>query len=77
MYPYDPHRSQIERIIDGGTAAETVEERSLFPKQVFFLMSETKDSWTRLAKNMLAEIDVGLIETYRGIERLKIVEVEQ
>jgi adenine-specific DNA-methyltransferase len=74
---FDPHRSQIEGIVDDALAAETIEERSLFPKQVFFLMAETKDSWSRLAKNLLAEIDVELIETYRGIESLKIVEAEQ
>ena len=74
---FDPQRSQIEQIIDDAIAAETSEERSLFPKHVFFLMAETKDSWSRLAKNLLAEIDVELIETYRGIESLKIVEVEQ
>jgi len=41
--------------------------RSLFPKQVFFPMSGQKDGWTRLAKNLKAEIDPDLIEAYRGI----------
>jgi len=40
--------------------------RSLFPKQVFFPMSGQKDGWTRLAKNLKAEIDPDLIEAYRG-----------
>ena len=40
--------------------------RSLFPKQVFFPMSGKKDGWTRLAKNLKAEIDPDLIEAYRG-----------
>ena len=39
--------------------------RSLFPRQVFFPMSGEKDGWTRLAKNLKAEIDEELIEQYR------------
>jgi adenine-specific DNA-methyltransferase len=40
--------------------------RSLFPRQVFFPMADDKGGWTRLAKNLKAEIDEGLIEQYRG-----------
>lgn len=40
--------------------------RSLFPRQVFFPMSGEKDGWSRLAKNLKAEIDESLIEQYRG-----------
>ena len=40
--------------------------RSLFPKQVFFPMSSDKDGWSKLAKNLKAEIDEELIEAYRG-----------
>ena len=40
--------------------------RSLFPKQVFFPMSGEKDGWSRLAKNLKSEIDLDLIEAYRG-----------
>ncbi len=40
--------------------------RSLFPRQVFFPMSGEKDGWSRLAKNLKAEIDEELIEQYRG-----------
>lgn len=73
--------------------------RSLFPKQVFFPMAGENEGWSRLAKNLRAEIDETLIEAYRGtvslpfeagdnrriavkivddrgIESLKIVEVE-
>jgi adenine-specific DNA-methyltransferase len=73
--------------------------RSLFPRQVFFPMAGEKDGWSRLAKNLKAEIDEELIEAYRGtisllfevgnnkrvavkiiddrgIESLKIIEVE-
>ena len=40
--------------------------RSLYPRQVFFPMSGEKDGWSRLAKNLKAEIDEELIEIYRG-----------
>ncbi len=40
--------------------------RSLFPRQVFFPMAGPKDGWARLAKNLKAEIDQDLIESYRG-----------
>ncbi len=40
--------------------------RSLYPRQVFFPMAGEKDGWTRLAKNLKAEIDQELIEAYRG-----------
>jgi adenine-specific DNA-methyltransferase len=40
--------------------------RSLFPRQIFFPMSGPKDGWTRLAKNLKAEIDEELIEAYHG-----------
>ncbi|MFH1503801.1 MAG: site-specific DNA-methyltransferase [Candidatus Omnitrophota bacterium] len=40
--------------------------RSLFPRQVFFPMSSGKDGWNKLAKNLKAEIDQELIESYCG-----------
>ncbi len=40
--------------------------RSLFPRQVFFPMAGDGDGWTKLAKNLKAEIDEDLIEAYRG-----------
>ena len=40
--------------------------RSLLPRQVFFPMAGPKDGWSRLAKNLKAEIDEELIEAYRG-----------
>lgn len=40
--------------------------RSLFPKQVFFPMSGEANGWASLAKNLKAEIDLDLIEAYRG-----------
>lgn len=40
--------------------------RSLFPRQVFFPMAGENEGWSRLAKNLKAEIDEELIEAYRG-----------
>jgi len=40
--------------------------RSLFPRQVFFPMAGKKEGWSKLAKNLKAEIDEELIEAYRG-----------
>jgi adenine-specific DNA-methyltransferase len=40
--------------------------RSLFPRQVFFPMASEKEGWSKLARNLKAEIDEELIEAYRG-----------
>ena len=40
--------------------------RSLYPQQTFFPMSGNNDGWSRLARNLRAEIDEDLIEAYRG-----------
>jgi len=40
--------------------------RSLYPKQVFFPMAGESEGWTKLARNLKAEIDEDLIEAYRG-----------
>ncbi|MEO8664815.1 MAG: site-specific DNA-methyltransferase [Ignavibacteria bacterium] len=39
---------------------------SLFPRQVFFPMAGEKEGWSKLAKNLKAEIDEELIEAYKG-----------
>ena len=44
--------------------------RSLYPRQVFFPMSGSKDGWSRLAKNLKAQIDEELIESYQGNKSL-------
>ena len=103
---FDYYNTKTGRIDSGGTEKIAVwmldtdyDERSLYPRQVFFPMAGAKDGWARLAKNLKAEIDPELIEVYRGtvslpfevgenrrvavkivddrgIESLKIVEVE-
>jgi adenine-specific DNA-methyltransferase len=43
--------------------------RSLFPRQVFFPMSgedSEDDGWTKLARDLNSEIDLDLVESYRG-----------
>ncbi len=40
--------------------------RSLFPSQMFFPMAGKKDGWSKLAKNLKAEIDEEKIEVLRG-----------
>ena len=40
--------------------------RSLFARQVFFPMAGAKDGWTKLKRNLKAEIDSSLIEAYHG-----------
>lgn len=40
--------------------------RSLYPRQVFFPMADEKEGWSKLARNLKAEIDQELIESFRG-----------
>ncbi len=40
--------------------------RCIYPRQVFFPMADAKSGWTRLARNLKAEIDEDMIEAYRG-----------
>ena len=44
--------------------------RSLYPRQVFFPMADDDEGWARLARNLKAEIDLDLIEKYRGTASL-------
>ncbi len=44
--------------------------RSVYPRQVFFPMAGKNDGWQKLAKNLRAEIDTGLMEAYRGTTSL-------
>ena len=40
--------------------------RSLYPRQVFFPLADEDEGWAKLARNLKAEIDPDLIESYRG-----------
>jgi len=44
--------------------------RSLFPKQVFFPMSDAKSGWAKLARNLKGEIDAETMETFCGFKSL-------
>jgi len=106
VYGFDYYNPKTGAIESGDTSKIAVwlldpdyDGRSLYPRQVFFPMAGDKDGWARLAKNLKAEIDEDLIESYRGnvslpfelgdhkrvavkivddrgIESLKIVEIE-
>jgi adenine-specific DNA-methyltransferase len=47
--------------------------RSLYPSQVFFPMSGTKDGWSILAKDLKAELDEEKIETFKGTISLPFI----
>lgn len=70
---FDYYNTKTGNIESGGTERIAMwmldtdyDGRSLFPRQVFFPMAGEKDGWSRLAKNLKAEIDEELIEAYRG-----------
>jgi len=70
---FDYYNTKTGTIESGGTENIAIwmldtdyDGRSLFPKQVFFPMAGEKDGWSRLARNLKAEIDQELIEAYRG-----------
>ena len=44
--------------------------RSLYPRQVFFPMANAKEGWTKLAKNLKAEIDETRITAYQSTQSL-------
>jgi adenine-specific DNA-methyltransferase len=71
---YNPKTGEVE---SGGKADIAMwmldpdyDDRSLFPTQVFFPMAGDKEGWSKLAKNLKAEIDEDKIEAFRGTESL-------
>lgn len=40
--------------------------RSLYPRQVFFPMAGSNEGWAKLVRNLKAEVDPDLMESYRG-----------
>jgi adenine-specific DNA-methyltransferase len=103
---FDYYNTKTGTIESGGTERIALwmldtdyDGRSLFARQVFFPMAGENEGWSRLARNLKAEIDEELIEAYRGtvslpfeagknkrvavkivddrgIESLKVIEVE-
>ncbi|MHB2025113.1 MAG: site-specific DNA-methyltransferase [Elusimicrobiota bacterium] len=73
VHGFDYYNTKTGSIESGDTSKIAVwmldtdyDSRSLYPRQVFFPMAGEKDGWSRLAKNLKAEIDEELIEAYRG-----------
>ena len=73
MLGFDYYNTKTGTIDSGGTEKIAMwmldtdyDGRGLYLKQVFFPMSCKKDGWSRLAKNLKAEIDTELIEAYLG-----------
>jgi adenine-specific DNA-methyltransferase len=42
------------------------DERSLFPRQVFFPMAGAKDGWHKLRKDIRAELDESRLDSFHG-----------
>jgi len=70
---FDYYDTRKGEVVSGGTDKIAMwmldtdyDGRSLFPRQVFFPMANDKEGWSRLARNLRAEIDEELIEAYRG-----------
>jgi len=74
---FDYYNTKTGTIDSGGTEKIAMwlldtdyDGRSLLPRQVFFPMAAEKEGWSKLARNLKAEIDDQLIEAYRGTESL-------
>lgn len=70
---FDYYDTKTGQIVSGGAAQIATwildtdyDGRSIFARQVFFPMAGEKEGWSKLAKNLRAEIDESLIEAYRG-----------
>jgi adenine-specific DNA-methyltransferase len=67
---FDPTSGELVSGGKGKIAAWSLDtdynERSLFPRQVFFPMAGAKDGWHKLKKDIKAELDERLIERLHG-----------
>ena len=70
---FDYYNTKTGQIESGGAAQIAVwmldtdyDGRSLFPRQVFFPMAGEKEGWSKLAKNLRAEIDEEAMQAYYG-----------
>ncbi|MDD5706082.1 MAG: site-specific DNA-methyltransferase [Kiritimatiellae bacterium] len=73
IHGFDYYNTKTGQIESGGADKVAVwmldtdyDGRSLFPRQVFFPMAGEKEGWSKLARNLKAELDEALIEAYRG-----------
>jgi adenine-specific DNA-methyltransferase len=74
---FDYYNTRTGNIESGGTDKIAMwmldpnyDGRSIFPRQVFFPMADENGGWSRVARNLKAEIDENLIEAYRGTTSL-------
>jgi adenine-specific DNA-methyltransferase len=77
VHGFDYYDTKTGQIVSGGAGQIALwmldtdyDGRSLFARQVFFPMAGEKEGWSRLAKNLKAEIDEELVEAYRGVVSL-------
>jgi adenine-specific DNA-methyltransferase len=77
---FDYYDTKTGQIVSGGASQIALwmldtdyDGRSLFARQVFFPMAGEKEGWSKLARNLKAEIDEELIEAYRGVVSLPFV----
>ena len=67
---YDPKSGNVESGNKGDIAMWMLDTdydgRSLLPRQVFFPMAGVKEGWSRLARNLKAEIDEEKIQSFRS-----------
>jgi len=73
VHGFDYYNTKTGQIESGGEDKIAVwmldtdyDGRSLYPRQVFFPMAGDGEGWTKLARNLKAEIDAERIEAYRG-----------
>lgn len=74
---FDYYNTKTGEIESGGASKIAMWEldtdydgRSVYPRQVFFPMAGADEGWSKLAKNLKAQIDEELIENYRGTTSL-------
>jgi adenine-specific DNA-methyltransferase len=75
---FDYYNTKTGQIESGGANKIAVwlldtnyDGRNLFPRQVFLPLADDKSGWSKLARNLKAEIDESLMEQYRGTVSLQ------
>ncbi len=70
---FDYFDTKEGELISGGTKKVAMwlldtdyDDRSLYPRQVFFPMAGSKDGWMKLKKTIRAELNEELLEQYHG-----------
>jgi adenine-specific DNA-methyltransferase len=77
---FDYYNTKDGDVISGGVEQIAMwmldtdyDDRSLYPRQVFFPMAGEQDGWTRLARSLRAQLDESLIDAYRGAVSIPFV----